>query len=106
LFIGGNILIFLFAFIGLWRFWRALQDSSATPGQTSFLQAMAATALGIISHSKFKDCDATGLVIWRIFWCFSIYWRYDHRRPGCQASCWSASNHRSHWPILSSGLGI
>jgi quinone-modifying oxidoreductase subunit QmoC len=60
LFIGGNILIFLFAFIGLWRFWRALQDSSATPGQTSFLQAMAATALGIISHSKFKDCDANG----------------------------------------------
>jgi len=56
LFIGGNILIFLLAAVGLWRFWSSLQHDAAKDGGPAFLQALVRTILAIITHHHFGTC--------------------------------------------------
>lgn len=57
LFVFGNIMIFLFAAIGFTRFWKALGTRGDTY-QIGFFPALVATIKEIISHSRFKECEA------------------------------------------------
>jgi quinone-modifying oxidoreductase subunit QmoC len=55
LFIGGNILIFAFAAIGLFRFWNNL-NNNAGAAQKGFISAFLETAIELIPHGKFSKC--------------------------------------------------
>ncbi len=56
LFIGGNILIFLIAFVGLARFWKGLQHDAATKVNMGFVPALIATIKDILTHKHFEGC--------------------------------------------------
>ena len=58
LFVFGGVMIFLFAGIGMGRFWKGLRQ----PGQDytlGFVSALILTIKEIISHSKFRECEAS-----------------------------------------------
>lgn len=57
LFIGGNMLIFAFAAIGLLRFYRAMQASSCVPAKMGFIPAVIAAGLEILGHGRFGKCE-------------------------------------------------
>lgn len=57
-FIGGNILIFAFAAIGLYRFWRGLTHSSARHEGHGFIPSAIAALVELLFHRKFYDCEA------------------------------------------------
>jgi quinone-modifying oxidoreductase subunit QmoC len=56
LFIGGNVLIFLFAAVGFVRFYNNLKTQAAAPPQAGFVPAAIKTFLEIISHKRFSQC--------------------------------------------------
>ncbi len=56
LFIAGNVLIFMIAFIGLNRFWKGLQHDAATQIQMGFVPALIATVKDILTHKHFETC--------------------------------------------------
>lgn len=55
-FIGGNVLIFAFAAIGLFRFWKGLKHSAAKNNGPGFIPSLITTVIDIFSHKKFFDC--------------------------------------------------
>ncbi len=55
-FVVGNIIIFLFAFVGFWRFWKDLTSTSLND-DFSFRKGLVLTAKEILSHSKFNKCE-------------------------------------------------
>jgi quinone-modifying oxidoreductase subunit QmoC len=57
LFVLGNVFIFLFAAIGFLRFWKALKSRGET-AQMSFVTAFVSTAREIITHARFRECEA------------------------------------------------
>ncbi|MBU0520388.1 quinone-interacting membrane-bound oxidoreductase complex subunit QmoC [bacterium] len=59
LFIGGNLLIFAFAAVGLMRFWKGLK--AFTPGKSGpgFIPAFIAAITELLTHKKFNDCEET-----------------------------------------------
>ena len=57
LFVIGNILIFLFAAIGFFRFWKALNAGNQNY-KMSFVQGLIQTVKEIISHARFRECEA------------------------------------------------
>lgn len=61
LFISGNVLIFAFAFVGLWRFWNMLGKNSPVPRQEGFVPSVIATFIGILSHRNFSKCETNKL---------------------------------------------
>jgi quinone-modifying oxidoreductase subunit QmoC len=58
LFIGGNILIFAFAALGLLRFWNGLKQRNPGKEGAGFIPALISTILEIGIHKKFTDCGA------------------------------------------------
>ncbi|MBI5478502.1 MAG: quinone-interacting membrane-bound oxidoreductase complex subunit QmoC [Deltaproteobacteria bacterium] len=58
LFIGGNVVIFLFALVGFVRFYRALRAASGVAPRLGFVAAALATVKEIIAHRRFRDCGA------------------------------------------------
>lgn len=56
-FISGNILIFAFAAIGLFRFWSGLKHSAGRDGGPGFIQSVITVGIEIFSHKKFFKCD-------------------------------------------------
>lgn len=58
MFISGNILIFLFAFVGLWKFWKGIQPSEPGSSSVGFIPALIITVKDIISHKRFSRCEA------------------------------------------------
>lgn len=58
LFIGGNVLIFALAAVGLWRFWKGLQSQNPRGNQIGFIPALIRTLQEILVHKKFTSCDA------------------------------------------------
>ncbi len=63
LFVFGNILIFIFAAIGFFRFWKRLQIDGQ-PKKLSFVSALMKTVIEIISHSRFNKCEANKARYW------------------------------------------
>jgi len=57
LFVLGNILIFLFAALGFARFWKALNAGNQNY-KMSFVQGLIQTVKEIISHARFRECEA------------------------------------------------
>lgn len=56
LFIGGNILIFLIAGVGLYRFWKGLNHDAAVEGGPGFVPSLIQTILEIAGHKRFSQC--------------------------------------------------
>ncbi len=56
LFIGGNVLIFLIAGVGLWRFWTGLTHEAAREEGPGFIAALIRTVLQIATHTHFGTC--------------------------------------------------
>jgi len=63
-FIGGNVLIFLFAAIGLFRFWKNLNSISSSNEKISFLSALISTVVEIFTHKKFNSCSTNPTRFW------------------------------------------
>jgi quinone-modifying oxidoreductase, subunit QmoC len=57
LFIAGNLVIFLFAAIGLMRFWKGLKGATAGYVAPSFVSSLIGTVMEILLHGKFRSCD-------------------------------------------------
>ncbi|MCX6641702.1 MAG: quinone-interacting membrane-bound oxidoreductase complex subunit QmoC [bacterium] len=58
LFIGGNILIFAFAAVGLLRFWNHLKSNHSKSPGSGFISALISTGMEIAFHKKFSSCEA------------------------------------------------
>ncbi len=56
-FIGGNVLIFSFAGVGLYRYWVYLTSHSTGHVEKGFWIVLWVTILGILSHKKFSSCE-------------------------------------------------
>lgn len=63
IFIGGNVLIFAFAAVGLLRFWNNLQSHSSDR-QRGLISSLLAVASELVSHSKFALCEETKVRRW------------------------------------------
>ncbi|RKY95731.1 MAG: (Fe-S)-binding protein [Ignavibacteriae bacterium] len=63
-FIGGNILIFTFAAIGLSRFWKNLGSITLPEKKKSFIKVLGETIIEIISHKNFNTCPSTSTKFW------------------------------------------
>jgi len=56
LFIGGNVLIFAIAAIGLYRFWSQLTHDAAKDSGPGFVSALIQTLVEIATHKRFGQC--------------------------------------------------
>jgi quinone-modifying oxidoreductase subunit QmoC len=63
-FIGGNVLIFSFAGVGLYRYWTYLTSHSPDNIHKGFLIVFFATVIGILSHKKFSKCSTNSTRFW------------------------------------------
>ncbi len=63
-FIGGNVLIFLFAGIGLYRYWNCLNFQSPEKQSKSFINVMLNTFIEILSHKNFSICSTNSTRFW------------------------------------------
>ena len=63
-FIGGNILVFTFAAIGLIRFWKNLNTISPPKQKRSFVGVFIATIMDILAHKKFNTCSTNSSRFW------------------------------------------
>lgn len=59
LFMGGNALIFLFAAVGLWRFYKGMAETWDVKPTMGFIPAAIQTAFEILGHRRFGKCDAS-----------------------------------------------
>jgi len=57
LFVLANIVIFLLAATGFWRFWKQIQMPDIEK-KTGFIPAAIATVKEVLSHSRFNECEA------------------------------------------------
>ena len=56
-FIGGNVLIFSFAGVGLYRYWVHLTSHNPGHIENGFLTVLWVTLIGIFTHKKFSSCE-------------------------------------------------
>ena len=63
-FIGGNVLIFIFAGIGLFRFWKNLNAITQTRETNNIITALSSTIIEIFSHKKFNSCSTNSTRFW------------------------------------------
>ena len=63
-FIGGNLLIFIFAATGLYRYWNYLTAHSYLNTNKKFLITLVTTVIGIFSHKKFNVCSTDSSRYW------------------------------------------
>lgn len=63
-FIGGNILIFTFAGIGLFRFWKNLNTITPIANKKFFLGVLFATITEILTHKNFNTCSENPSRFW------------------------------------------
>ena len=63
-FIGGNVLIFAFAGVGLYRYWTYLTSHSPGVVTKGFLSVLFVTVISIFSHKKFSSCSTNSTRYW------------------------------------------
>ena len=63
-FIGGNILIFAFAAIGLSRFWKNLNSITSADKKKGFIKVLIETIIEIVSHKNFNTCSNSSTRFW------------------------------------------
>jgi quinone-modifying oxidoreductase subunit QmoC len=61
LFMGGNFLIFVFAGIGLFRFWKGLNSGLPKGQKVKLLPTVLQTMLDILTHRRFQKCEQNRL---------------------------------------------
>ncbi|MFC2084046.1 quinone-interacting membrane-bound oxidoreductase complex subunit QmoC [Bacteroidota bacterium] len=69
-FIGGNVLIFTFAGVGLFRFWKHLNSIATLTQSKSFINVIIGTIIEIFSHKNFKTCSTNSSRFWGHFLIF------------------------------------
>lgn len=63
-FIGGNVLIFSFAGVGLYRYWIYLSSHSPGIVTKGFLSVLFISIISILSHKKFNSCSTSTTRYW------------------------------------------
>lgn len=63
-FIGGNVLIFAFAGIGLYRYWQNLNSLVADNNKKSFISVLSKTISEILTHKNFNECSTNSTRFW------------------------------------------
>jgi quinone-modifying oxidoreductase subunit QmoC len=63
-FIGGNVLIFSFAGVGLYKYWVYLTSHSPGIVSKGFLAVLILTIISVFSHNKFKSCSTNSARYW------------------------------------------
>jgi quinone-modifying oxidoreductase, subunit QmoC len=63
-FIGGNILVFAFAGIGLHRYWQNLNSFVINNKKKSFISVLIKTISEILTHKNFTDCSTNSTRFW------------------------------------------
>ena len=63
-FIGGNVLIFAFAGIGLYRYWQNLNSLVTNNKKKSFIKVLSKTISEIITHRNFNECSTNSTRFW------------------------------------------
>jgi quinone-modifying oxidoreductase subunit QmoC len=63
-FIGGNVLIFSFAGVGLYRYWVYLSSHSPGVASKGFLSVLFISIVSILSHKKFNSCSTDSTRYW------------------------------------------
>ena len=63
-FIGGNVLIFSFAGVGLYRYWVYLSSHSPGIATKGFLSVLFISIVSILSHKKFNSCSTDSKRYW------------------------------------------
>ncbi|MBC8204413.1 MAG: quinone-interacting membrane-bound oxidoreductase complex subunit QmoC [FCB group bacterium] len=56
LFMGGNIMIFAFAAVGLIKFWNSLKNAHPGTNGKGFIPSLIDTVIELIPHNKFSKC--------------------------------------------------
>jgi len=69
-FVGGNILIFAFAAIGLSRFWKNLNSITLPEKKKSFIIVLIETIIEIVTHRNFNTCSSSSTRFWGHFLIF------------------------------------
>jgi len=60
LFISGNVLIFLFAAVGLSRFYRGMVQSWNVKPEKGFISATITASFDVVFHNRFNKCETSG----------------------------------------------
>ena len=63
-FIGGNVLIFAFAAVGLFRFWKNLNTIAPVGSKKSFIGVFIVTITDILTHKNFNSCSTNSSRFW------------------------------------------
>lgn len=63
-FIGGNLLIFAFAGVGLYRYWQSLNTFVPAKSNIGFLGALIGTCVELLTHRNFKICSTNSTRYW------------------------------------------
>jgi quinone-modifying oxidoreductase subunit QmoC len=63
-FIGGNILVFAFAGIGLYRYWQNLNSFVINNKKKGFISVLTKTVSEILTHKNFTDCSTNSTRFW------------------------------------------
>jgi quinone-modifying oxidoreductase subunit QmoC len=63
-FIGGNVLIFAFAGIGLYRYWQNLNSFVVNNKKKSFISVLIKTVTEILTHKNFTECSTNSSRFW------------------------------------------
>jgi quinone-modifying oxidoreductase subunit QmoC len=63
-FIGGNILVFVFAGIGLYKYWQNLNSFVADNKKKSFVSVLTKTVVEILTHKNFNECSTNSTRFW------------------------------------------
>jgi len=63
-FIGGNVLIFAFAGIGLYRYWQNLNSFVVNNKKKSFISVLIKTVSEILTHKNFNECSTNSTRFW------------------------------------------
>ncbi len=63
-FIGGNIIIFSFAGVGLYRYWTYLRENSPGGASIGLVAVLSTTVINILSHKKFNSCSTDSAKYW------------------------------------------
>jgi quinone-modifying oxidoreductase subunit QmoC len=63
-FIGGNVMIFSFAGIGLYRYWQNLNSVVPINKSKGFTRAFVKTSVEILTHKNFRTCSTNSTRFW------------------------------------------
>jgi quinone-modifying oxidoreductase subunit QmoC len=64
IFIGGNMLIFAFIALSMWRFWNDMKKAYGPASGPAFVPCLIETVKEIVFHKDFKSCTTNKIRFW------------------------------------------